>query len=282
MAQESRRSVSSSSSLEFAPRFSEDTDEGARNRMPTLPLHLLHGDRDGGSTPDMGHQSSSHSSCAASSVMSCSIAPSVAPSDIGSCAFREAPLVLRSAQLPAVPSCFKCKLRQEVIEDPVRLPDGSLCERKSAAALHPKFELLADPVFAEAINSYFELRKESERQRAEWHKWVGERNKRAQEKLSQRQRQILALRMALEKSRKREKQLEERLLADRAGSAATSSTASLPGETTPEAEPSSAPLGDEAAPPMWRSGPAPRSEAPVTSRASERRRSTWSFLSGRA
>mmetsp|Transcript_62145 Transcript_62145/g.178797 ORF Transcript_62145/g.178797 Transcript_62145/m.178797 type:complete len:328 (-) Transcript_62145:447-1430(-) len=285
-----------SGKVEFVPRPVED--DAGRREMPILPLHLLKSDQEPGSVllsarGQMPMQTSQSVCSVDSSAMSVgggfSDTASMASLMFGGSSAGDIPAALRSGDLPAVPDCFKCKLSHQVMQDPVRLPDGSVCERANIAALQPKGEVKSDPVLAEAIRSYFELRKESEKQQKEWQTWLAGRNKRAQERLVQRQRQIYALRVALEQSRKKVSMLEEKNMASSKTASTIASSTCSPWEDTssdPVDNPDvgGSPLGQAAAGPNWRSGPAPRSDVatPATRRASERRRSTWSFLSGKA
>uniref|UniRef100_A0A7S2LKD5 U-box domain-containing protein n=1 Tax=Zooxanthella nutricula TaxID=1333877 RepID=A0A7S2LKD5_9DINO len=257
--------------------------------MPMLPLHLLSASK-AGSRRGGRSMRQSLSACSLDSNLShgggqsdvdSQASLSLGPSTSG------LPASLRIGDLPSVPDCFKCKFSQQVMQDPVRLPDGSACDRANAISFGVGHAAKTDCVLAEAIKGYFELRKESERQQREWQACVVSRSQRAQRKLLQRQQQVYALRVALERSRKKIQALEEKSIASTTASSISPDSSHRGDTALFDAGGGGEEAGALAGPapqPLFRSGPAPRAEAatPATRRlsATSRRRSSWSLLSG--
>lgn len=188
--------------------------------------------------------------------------------------------------LPAMPDCFRCPVSLKVMEDPVRLSDGRVCERANVARLGYSGEVRPDEHMKDAIRGYFELRREAEVRHDEWKAFVNHREERVAKKLLVRQRQAYGLRILLDQSRQAVRDLKDRRRS--ASTSCLSTEASSQEEASSEETPRSSDAAAAEEEPHFRSGPAPRAKAEAAEQgvggATPRppRRSGWSgFFAGR-
>mmetsp|Transcript_38377 Transcript_38377/g.81345 ORF Transcript_38377/g.81345 Transcript_38377/m.81345 type:complete len:341 (+) Transcript_38377:83-1105(+) len=103
--------------------------------------------------------------------------------------------------LPQVPSCFRCPVTQRLMEDPVRLDNGKICDRASLATLGYKGPVVPDASLKAAIAGYIELQKDAAHRDEEWKALLARKEEKYNTRLNLRQRQVYGLRLLLEKSR---------------------------------------------------------------------------------
>jgi len=199
-----------------------------------------------------------------------------------SAAFFSPPAEL-SAALPKFPPCFRCPINQEIMTDPVFAVDGITYERENIVAYFssgrrtspvtgselPSLALVPNVALKEAIVSYAELHSGAEHLQKEWSNYLARQGQKTTQKLLHRQRQVRALRSALEQSSRRIQCLE-------AKGSGPKTTCLSPNQPTvmesisqeQEQVPSD---GAPAVEPMFKCGPAPRTERP-TKAPTERRK----------
>mmetsp|Transcript_34518 Transcript_34518/g.73550 ORF Transcript_34518/g.73550 Transcript_34518/m.73550 type:complete len:323 (-) Transcript_34518:550-1518(-) len=103
--------------------------------------------------------------------------------------------------LPQIPSCFRCPVSQRMMEDPVRLDNGKICDRASLATLGYKGPVVPDASLKAAIAGYIELRKHAVHRDEVWKSMLARREEKYNNRLTLRQRQVYGLQLLLEKSR---------------------------------------------------------------------------------
>merc|ERR1719382_1499778 len=188
--------------------------------------------------------------------------------------------------LPSVPECFRCPVTRRVMEDPVCLSDGRICDRSSVGRLGYAGAVMPNKSLREAIRSYFELRKDVDQMQDEWRTYLAPREEKAKRKMVFRWRQMHAMRTLLEQSRQAVRDMKEKQVSS-ASSAAPTTEASTPEATPIESPTTESPRSETQAQaqaeeePSFRSGPAPRANS-AAERPRPLRRASWSgFLPGR-
>lgn len=202
-----------------------------------------------------------------------------------------------SASLPPLPGCFRCPINQQVMTDPVCTVDGTTYERENIVAylnsgrrISPatgqelsSLELRPNDALKAAIQGYLELHEGADYLQREWESYVAHLGHNATQKLVQRQRQVRALRAALEQSDRRIHALSSQLGISKPrteeADSATASTADTSNRTPSDGSPAA-----RLAEPTFKSGPAPRAASRACGRPSARRKrnACLPFLPGRA
>lgn len=190
---------------------------------------------------------------------------------------------LTASHLPPVPGCFRCPVSQQIMEDPVLLDDNRTYDRASVASLGYAGAVRPNEPLRDAIKGYFELVEEMEHRQQHWMHHLARREQKVARALLHRKEQVHALRDALENSRRRARELQERrATAESSGSSTTaSSQEGRSGSATPTGSDHShgeeVHGEDDAEKVQFRSGPAPRSSDSLPlHRQPVRRRSSWS------
>lgn len=253
---------------------------GSRRRATVPPLHLcraavaaagvgMTSDGEDASRP-MQHSAS------VGSLGSASVA-SVAAS---SAALEDLPLAA-VADLPSVPGCFRCALTGAIMEDPVVLDDGRVCDNDAVTSLSDyRGKVERHSPLQVAIRAYFELREETQRRQDDWQAFVARRERKVARALSLRQRQVQGLRSLVEQTRQFARDVKVTCRAE-SSSASTDVSTSDAGHSTRTSSPAHAAATTDLL--TFKIGPAPRgsptvSTSPMRAVVQPQRSSTWSTL----
>lgn len=190
------------------------------------------------------------------------------------------------APLPRMPACHRCPINQEVMTDPVMTVDGITYERENIVAYFrsgrrtspvtgkelPVLEIKPNTALREAIENYSHLHATVEQMQREWEAFLTHQGRKAALKLLHKQRQVRALKSALEQSDRKIHALEVRNGVGKPSpsvpSSASVSTADFTTSSTRTPSDNS-PLTE----PAFKAGAAPRTDR-TPSRPSVRRKRT--------
>jgi len=185
-----------------------------------------------------------------------------------------------------VPSCFRCPIGQQTMEDPVLAEDGNTYERANLVASGYSGEVYTNQAMKEAIEGFFDLQAQVLQRERDWQDYMAQQQEKVVRKLSQRKQQVRVLRAALEMSRRRSEDMmiERKNTASKsirsttgfsleAGSSGSSNTTQTPPESERSGEKEGEPLELK-----WAGGRAPRQVPAASPVRGQPRRSSWAKL----